>query len=357
MSERGSDATFVRRVLILLGILAAVAMLVLLSHLLILLFGSIVVATVLTAISRPIQRWLHVPRGVSLTLAILLLLGVIGGITAMFGTQIVAQAQALSEQLPAAWDQFRGRVAQFGIALPDLAFGIDAVPEAMVPEPEPVRELDQDMVGRLGRWLMMVFRAIGDTLLVLVGGIYLAVEPQLYRTGLLKLFPRKRRAVVDDAYGHSARALQFWLLGTAISMAAVGALTWAGLALLGVPSALALALLAALLEFIPFIGPIASSIPAILIAFSHSPELAIWTGLLFVVVQQIEGNVIQPIAQRYAVDLPPALLLFSLVAAGFLFGIVGIIFAAPLTVVGYVLTKRLYVQETLHTETPLPDEE
>lgn len=84
----------------------------------------------------------------------------------------------------------------------------------------------------------------------------------------------------------------------------------------------------------PIIGPIAAAIPVILIALTQSPELALRTLGLFVVIQQLEGNVVQPMVQKYAVDLPPALLLFSVIAGGYLFGIVGILFAAPLTVAG-----------------------
>jgi predicted PurR-regulated permease PerM len=357
MSEQSSDATFIRRVLILFGILAGAALLFFLSDILILVFGSIVVSTLLTALSKPIQRWLHLSRGLALAVALLLVLGIIGVVAVAFGRQLTLQADQLGEQIPAAWEQFRARLAQWGVALPDTGAG--SVPpgtELSAAPAEPVRRLDRDLVSRLGYWLMQIFAIIGNTLLVLVGGIFLAAEPSLYRNGMLKLFPQRDRALLDDAYGHSARALQYWLVGTAISMIAVGILTWIGLVLLGVPSALALASLAALLEFVPFVGPVAAAIPAMLIAFTQGIDLALWTGLLFVVVQQIEGYGIQPIAQRYAVDLPPALLLFSIVAAGFLFGFVGILFAAPLTVVAYVLIKRLYVREALHTKTQLPDE-
>jgi len=129
------------------------------------------------------------------------------------------------------------------------------------------------------------------------------------------------------------------------------------LTVIGVPSALTLALLAALLEFVPFIGPILSAIPAVLLAFVQGPEMALWTLLLFFIVQQIEGNLLEPMVQQRAVDLPPVLLLFALAAGGLLFGTVGIILASPLTVVLYVMVKRLYVQEALHTPTPLPGEE
>ena len=97
-----------------------------------------------------------------------------------------------------------------------------------------------------------------------------------------------------------------------------------------------------------------SAVPAVLLAFAAGPDEALWTVLLFLIVQQIEGNVLEPLVQQRAVDLPPALLLFALVAGGLLFGPAGIILAAPLTVVLYVLVKRLYIQEALHTRTPLP---
>ena len=140
-------------------------------------------------------------------------------------------------------------------------------------------------------------------------------------------------------------------------MASVGIATGVGLWLVGVDNALAFGLLAALLEFIPFIGPILAAIPAILIAAATDPQIALWVAGVYLVVQQLEGNVFSPLLQQWAVDLPGAVLLFSLLAMGTLFGALGIIFAAPLTVVIYVLVKKLYVREALETATPIPGEE
>jgi predicted PurR-regulated permease PerM len=139
-------------------------------------------------------------------------------------------------------------------------------------------------------------------------------------------------------------------------MAAVGVATGIGLWLVGADNALAFALLAALLEFIPFIGPILAAIPAILIAAAIDPQMALWVAGVYLVVQQLEGNVFSPLLQQWAVDLPGAVLLFSLLAMGTLFGALGVIFAAPLTVVLYVLVKKLYVREALDTQTPIPGE-
>ena len=145
----------------------------------------------------------------------------------------------------------------------------------------------------------------------------------------------------------SERALRLWLKGQAIAMVVVGLLTGIGLWALGMPSAFALGLLAGVLEFIPFAGPIIAAVPAILLALAVSPELALWVMLLYFAVQQFEGNLLTPLVQQYAVDLPGVVLLFSLIGFGTLFGTLGVILAAPLAVVTMVLVKRLYVIETL----------
>ena len=139
-------------------------------------------------------------------------------------------------------------------------------------------------------------------------------------------------------------------------MLVVGLLTGFGLWLLGMPSFLVLGLMAGVLEFIPFAGPIIAAVPAVLLALAAGPEMTFWVILLYLAVQQFEGNVLTPLVQQYAVDLPGAVLLFSLIGFGTLFGTLGIILAAPLAVVTMVLVKRLYVIETLHTPTPIPGE-
>ena len=153
----------------------------------------------------------------------------------------------------------------------------------------------------------------------------------------------------------SGKALRLWLRGQLIAMVVVGLLTGSGLWALGMPSALTLGLMAGVLEFIPFAGPILSAVPAVLLALAVSPDLALWVLLLYFAVQQFEGSP-ELRVQQYAVDLPGVVLLFSLLAFGALFGTLGVILAAPLTVVTYVLIKRLYVIETLHTPTPIPGE-
>ncbi len=187
--------------------------------------------------------------------------------------------------------------------------------------------------------------------------MFLASQPRFYRTGAIKLIPEARRSLLAQAMDESERALRLWLKGELIAMLVIGTMTGVGLWLLGVQSWLVLAILAGFFEFIPFAGPILAAVPAILIALVQSPELALWTTLMYVFVQHAEAYLIQPVIQQYAVDVPAVVLLFSLLAFAVLFGAIGILFAAPLTVVGYVLVKRLYVIEALDTPTPIPGEE
>jgi predicted PurR-regulated permease PerM len=148
--------------------------------------------------------------------------------------------------------------------------------------------------------------------------------------------------------------LRLWLIGQAISMIVVGLATGIGLWLAGVPSAVALGVIAGLTEAVPYVGPIVGSIPGLLVALTVGPETAFWALVVYVIVQQLEGYALLPIIQRRMVSLPPALTLFWIMAAGLLFGALGVVFAAPILVVIYVLVKRLYVREALGTPTRIP---
>jgi predicted PurR-regulated permease PerM len=140
-------------------------------------------------------------------------------------------------------------------------------------------------------------------------------------------------------------------------MVIVGLITGVGLWLLEIPLALSLGLIAGLLEFVPFVGPILSAIPAILVAFTQDGMAPLYVVLLYLAVQQIEGNALMPLIQRWAVSLPPALGLIGVVVFGLLFGVLGVLFATPLMVVVMVLTQKLYVEAALRdgpSATPSP---
>ncbi len=340
-----SQAGFIRRVVIVLALGGLAVLLWRLRHMLLLIFGAVVVAVIFRALAKPLRRKLGLPDGIAVTLSVLILVAALGLIFWLFGQQIASEAQSLGESLPAAWRSFESSIGNltFGQKLMDMTR--DAAPSG------------SGVLASAGSWATWIGASVTDALLVLVGGIYLAAQPKLYRTGLLKLLPAGKRDLLGEALDDSGRALKAWLQGQLIAMTAVGLMVGIGLWLLGVPFALALGLLAGLLDFVPLVGPIVAAVPAILLALTVGPEIALWTAALYLLVQQIEGNILSPIVQHHAVDLPPALFLFALLGFGSLFSVTGVILAVPLTVVVYVLVKRLYVREALDTETSVPGEQ
>jgi predicted PurR-regulated permease PerM len=145
-----------------------------------------------------------------------------------------------------------------------------------------------------------------------------------------------------------------WLKGQMLASLCIAVMTLVGLLLLGVPSAFALALIAGVLDFIPYIGPFLAAVPGVLVGFSQGPMFALYTAGVFMVVQQIQSNVVQPMIQKSSVDMPPAVLLFALIATGMLFGVPGVLLATPMTIVGCILVQHLYIGGLLGREAKRP---
>ncbi len=338
------DRQFVRRVLIVLGLTTLFILAWQLRALLLMFFGALVVATVFRAFSDRLERLIGCRPGLAVGLSITLILAVAIGLVALFGSHIVQQVQTLRVTLPIAWHAFEARMGDLGLG------------EQIKHLAESVRAPGGSSFSAFAGTILSIGTGIADVIVVIVAGVFLATQPRFYLTGAVKLIPPGKRALALEAITESEGALRLWLRGQLIAMVVVGLLTGFGLWALGMPSALTLGLLAGVLEFIPFAGPILSMIPAILLALAVSPDLALWVLLLYFAVQQFEGYILTPLVQQFAVDLPGVVLLFALIAFGALFGTLGVILAAPLTVVSYVLVKRLYVIETLHTPTPIPGE-
>lgn len=158
------------------------------------------------------------------------------------------------------------------------------------------RILFRDADRQCGLLGTTIFGAAGALIIVLVGGIYFAVNPELYRNGFLMLFPEPWRSHIESTMDDAGAALRLWLSGQLLAMRAVGVMISVGLILVGVPSPLALGVVAGGLEFIPFIGPVLGAIPALLLASSQDWHTVTWTALVFFVVQQIENNLLMPLA-------------------------------------------------------------
>jgi len=333
-----SLAAFTYRALIFVGIVALVVLAWRLADVLIIVFGGIILAATLRALTNFTVRHTPLSDHLALAVVILLLVALIAFAVWLVGAQVSTQLQELFKLLPDAVGRTRAWLEGLPIGKQLLNFMASA------------KEEGSGSLSGVAKVASGTFSALTDALVMIFLGLYLAADPDLYRRGVLHLVPvggRKRALLALDASGE---ALRKWLMGQLAAMVAVGCLTFAGLSLLGIPLASALALIALMLEFIPFIGPILSGVPAVLVAFTVGPTEAFYVVLLYLAIHQIEGNVIMPIVQKWAVKLAPALGIVAIVMFGLLFGLPGVLFAVPLMVVVIALVKTLYVDGALERE-------
>ncbi|WP_207481268.1 AI-2E family transporter [Arenibaculum pallidiluteum] len=338
-----SEVAFLRKVLIVAGVGAGAFVLWLVRDVILLAIAAVVIATLLVAASEPFQRYARLPRRWALLLSGTLILLALAGMALLVGAELREQVHELVDRLP---DAARTIEERLGFPL------IGDLPDA-----SSVREL---VSGDLASWMLSygttLLGGLSGIVLIAITGAFLAGDPSEYVRGAVKLFPKAQQARVEGALADCGRALRLWLIAQLVAMAIVGLLIGVGAWAVGLPGPLALGLFAALAEFVPVIGPIVGAVPALLLALTQGLGPFAWTLGLFLAVQQLESNVITPILEKRMVSLPPALLVLSVAAFGALFGIMGVIVAAPLTVVCFVLVKKLYVRETLGEATEVPGE-
>lgn len=183
--------------------------------------------------------------------------------------------------------------------------------------------------------------------IVLIIGIYMSLNPNLYLRGAIKLFPIDKRDRAKDTLNSIGRALRLWLVARFITMVGVGLLTGIGYFIAGMPNTLSLAILAGLLSFVPFLGPIAAVVPAVLVAVFHNIMLLVPVGIVFVIVHMFEGYLATPLIQQRTVDIPPVISITAQVTIGMLLGIPGIIIAAPLMIMVIVVIQKVYIEDFL----------
>ncbi len=315
---------------------------------LLLFFVSVLIAVLLTSLSGLLSRYTPLSDQVALAVVIIAIIGlmILGGV--LVAPNLEDQARELIDQLQSSLDQLQTRIAESELAqtLLDEAPDVDT----MLPS------ASQFFTGFTGV-ITSVFGGLATVIVVLFVGIYLAIEPKKYVNGFLSLIPLTRRDRVREVLKQVAHALRMWLLSRAVAMLAVGTLVTIGLAIIGIPLALPLGILAGLFELIPNLGPILATIPALLIALPVGMNETLYVLLLFFVIYQIESYLITPLIERKAVQLPPALTVMVQVLLGVAVGFIGVILAAPLTAVGIVLVKMLYVEDILHDSTDIdPDD-
>ena len=317
---------FIRRELqraaVWFGLALAIVGVIVLAQPLLLIIGGMIFAVLLDGGARLLGRILPVPRGLRLLIVIFAGIGFVAWIFWYAGTTFAAQAEALRAVVSAQMDRV-------GVLASDLG---------LLPEGE--MTIGSQLLGSIGRLTSAVGTAIGaltSIILMLVIGIFIAIEPRLYDRGIAWMLPlrhRRRFYEIGDSVGWTLRRL---LAGRLVGMVFEGLFTYLMLAYVGqlfgipaVPMAALLGLLTGLLAFIPNIGAIISGILMVAVGFSAGPSQGLWAMFVYFFVQNFDGYVVIPYIARRTVDLAPAVVLAAQLLFGALFGILGVLFADPI---------------------------
>jgi predicted PurR-regulated permease PerM len=338
MNTRSRPHTDTRRVahsvLIAIALIALAVIVWKLSEVITVTFGGIVGAAVLRGLALPIARRTGWSERWCLALVLLGLLIILGGLGWLFGQQVADQAAEMERLLPEATRKLAGTLDQSDAGRAVVRMIKDTAG-------------DSKTLLNVGLAAGGVLAVAADLVLVFFLSIYFAANPVEYVNGFLRLLPPAQRTHVKAALFEAGNALRKWLLAQLMAMVVIGILVGSVMAILGVPLALLLGAIAFVLEFIPVVGAVLFTIPGVLVAFTHGPTIALYVFLAYLALQQLESNIIIPLLQRWAVRLPPALTLLSVVIGGLLLGVPGVVFATPLAVVAMTLVKTLYVEDTL----------
>ncbi|HKK13071.1 MAG TPA: AI-2E family transporter [Gammaproteobacteria bacterium] len=342
MAEARSSSSYLRRVLVAAvvaaALVAALALFWHVSQVLLVLFAATLFALWLDALARLLSDATPLPRPWALVVVLILLVALLVGFGETVGARLGDQISQLSERVPQA-------LAHIQTLLKDQSWGrmlLDHAPAAGNWLPSRA-----DLLGQISGMFSTALGVVVNVTFILLVGFYLAVSPHLYVDNALRLLPRSRRERGGQVLHYLGHALRWWLVGRMSAMAVVGVLTALALWAIGLPLVLALGLIAAVLSFVPFIGPVVSAVPAVMIGLLQSPLQALYVMGVYAGVQFVEGNLITPLIQERAVSLPPAVLLAAQLLMGVLFGLFGIVLATPLAVTAIVLVQMLYVEDVL----------
>lgn len=312
-------------------------------QLLLLLFTAVVLANSLNILVKRFQKS-GIKRIYAVLLALFLLIVVLFVFFWLIVPPFVTQFQQLALLVPKGIEKLQVWL--------DLLFNrLDPELIKLFPDTQEVTKQLQPLLNQLlGGGLTFFYGTLGvllSLLLLLVLSIMLLADPLPYRQGFIRLFPSFYRRRIDEILVLCNLALQGWLVGILFNMSVITVLSLVGLSVLRIPLALAQAMLAGIFTFIPNIGPALSVIPPVAIALIDAPWKSIAVLILYIIIQQVESNLLTPLVMAQQVSLLPAVTLLAQVFFATLFGFLGLFLALPLAVVGQVVLKEVLIKDIL----------
>ncbi len=298
---------------------------------------TVIVAIPLSAAATWLERF-RVPRPLGAVLGLLLGLLVAGGILMLVVPPFVSEIDDLVAALPAIGDSLSELAADVTGGGPnELGQNLQDWAQGYVDSPE-------QLVGPLTSLGLSVAGVIGALILIVVTAVLIASRPDPLLRGCIRLVPVAYRDTANRILVRLREAWIGWLKGVMVDMAVTAVLLYAGLAIVGLDFALAFAIISALLVVIPYFGSVLGGIPPVLFALSESPTKALVVLAIYLIVQQVEGNVIVPLVMSKAVQLHAAVVAVGVVIVGQLFGIVGLFVAVPILSTVTILVQELWVR-------------
>ena len=338
----GGRPTFLRRVVVTAAVAVpavfAAALIWRAAETLLLLFAGVLLATALHAPTAYLVRRTRASFALAFTIVLVAFFAIIAVWVFLLESQLVGPTGELARQIPEGVGELRGRLEQepWGPWLLErmTGDGADAAGGA-------------NLASQLAGTATTLWDVAAKLLLVFFTGVFLAASPTWYQEGLLRLLPPARQDRARAVANEIGRTLRGWILGRIVAMAIIGTAFWLGLLLIGVPAAGGLALIAAMLEFVPFLGPVLAFVPAALLALTQGVPAVLGVAVLFLVIEQLEGNLVTPLVQRRTALVPPVVTVAAIFVGATLFGVVGMLVATPLVAVVLVLVKMLYLHDVL----------
>lgn len=328
----------IRRAAVWLGMASAIALVVLLIQPLLIILAGIVFATMLDGGVRLLGRVLPIARGWRLLIVCVLVVAFLIGTFYLTGVQVTAQVNQLRATLEVQSVRITSWLTQQGL----------------MPGASDISGLARQAAGSVGKltsWVGTAFGALTTLFMIMVIGLFVAMDPRLYSHGLQWMVPRDHRHEFAVTFERMGKTLRRLLAGRLLGMAAEGVLTWIALMIAGVPMALILGILTGLLAFIPNIGAFISGALMVAVGFSAGVNTGIAAIIVYLVVQTFDGYVLLPLVAKRTVDMPPALTLGTQLLASALFGILGLALADPMT----AMTKAALERRSENVEGDDPD--
>ena len=310
-----------------IGMALLAVLIVLFAQPLLVIFGGIVFAAMVDGGARLLGRVLPIKRGWRITIVLVLTFAFLIWAAWFTGSQIAAQASQFPGLIEAQLERLMGWAQSHGVEVDTKDF--NALLQQMTTGFGPVTRALGGIIGGLTTLFLIV-----------VLGIYIALEPRLYERGIAWMLPVNERPYLAETLGRMASALRRLLAGRLLGMVIEGVATWAALELYGVPMAALLGLLTGLLAFLPNIGAPISGALMILVGFSGGTSMALYCLGVYIVVQTVDSNIIIPMVAKKTVDLAPALVLGAQLVFGVMFGILGLALADPLVAMLKILLER-----------------